>query len=246
MKAMIFAAGLGTRLAPLTVKQPKALIPFHGRPMLEWVIRRLVAAGFNELVINLHHHAGMIANFLEAKHNFNASIQLSYEEELLDTGGGIRKAAPFLQGEDAFLIHNADIISTIDLKKLFDSHQKSRADVTLAVRARDTSRYLLFDQQKMLCGWESMVDGQKVVTRTPSGSLTPFAFCGVHVVSGEILKHLQNEKKFSIIKEYLRWAPTHTIQYQSTDDSLWADLGTVEKIQNAELTFPPDFFLNLL
>ncbi len=242
MKAMIFAAGLGTRLAPLTNTMPKALVPVHGRPMLEWVIRRLISSGFDELIINLHHFARQIGDFLEANHNFGAKIHLSYENELLDTGGGIKQAARLLQGNEPFIVHNADILSGIDLGALYKKHIQSAADVTLAVRARSTSRYLLFDSGKHLCGWKSLKNNEKTITRGPIGKLVPSAFCGIHIISPYMIRHLRDADKFSIIKEYLRWAPKFNIYPAATDAYPWADLGTTEKISAAEKSFPISYF----
>ncbi len=242
MKAMIFAAGLGTRLAPLTDNRPKALVPVRGRPMLEWVIRRLIAAGFDDIVINLHHHAGMISDFLKTRSNFGVSIHLSFEDALLDTGGGIKQAAHWLKGEKAFLVHNADILSTINLKKMYDFHNQNMADVTLAVRDRKTSRYLLFDREKNLCGWESVPGKEKIITRPAIGLLARRAFCGIHVISSAMLDRFGDKTKFSIIDSYLKWAPEYKIQSYDTEDSLWADLGSPEKLRIAENVFPPDFF----
>ena len=146
MKAMIFAAGLGTRLKPLTDHMPKALVPVNGRPMLEHVILKLKQSGFNELVINIHHFGEQIIDFLEANQNFGLTIHISDErEQLLDTGGGIKKAAPFFQGNEPFLIHNVDILSDTDLKALYEYHLHSGNDATLLASKRTTARYLLFD-----------------------------------------------------------------------------------------------------
>ena len=152
MKAMIFAAGLGTRLKPLTDHMPKALVPVAGKPMLEHVIEKLKATGFDEIVINVHHFAQQIIDFLKANNNFGIKIWISDEtEELLDTGGGIKKTAHFF--DEPFLVHNADILSNVDLKALYDYHLTSGNDATLLVSSRKTVRYLLFDDANRLCGW---------------------------------------------------------------------------------------------
>ena len=152
MKAMIFAAGLGTRLKPLTDHMPKALVPVAGKPMLEHVIEKLKASGFNEIVINVHHFGNQIIDFLKEKDNFGIQIWISDEtEELLDTGGGIKKAAHFF--DEPFLVHNADILSNVNLKDLYEFHQASKNDATLLVSPRKTVRYLLFNEENRLCGW---------------------------------------------------------------------------------------------
>ena len=149
---MIFAAGLGTRLTPLTDHMPKALVPVAGKPMLEHVILKLIASGFDEIVINVHHFAEQIIDFLKDKNNFGIKIWISDEtEELLDTGGGIKKASSLLN--DPFLVHNADILSNVDLKPLYDFHLASESAATLLVSPRKTVRYLLFDQTHRHCGW---------------------------------------------------------------------------------------------
>ena len=151
---MIFAAGLGTRLKPLTDHMPKALVPVAGKPMLEHVILKLIAAGFNEIVINVHHFANQIIEFLKEKENFGITIHISDETDcLLDTGGGIKKAASFFTDGEPFLVHNVDILSNTDLKSLYDYHINSNNDATLLVSSRKTVRYLLFNAQQDLCGW---------------------------------------------------------------------------------------------
>ena len=152
---MIFAAGLGTRLKPLTDRIPKALVPVNGIPMLQHVILKLKQAGFTEIVINIHHFGEQIISFLQAHQNFGIMVRISDErEELLDTGGGIKKAIPFFSGNEPFLVHNVDILSDTDLKALYDYHRQSTNDATLLVSQRETSRYLLFDKDNArLCGW---------------------------------------------------------------------------------------------
>ena len=187
---MIFAAGLGSRLKPLTDTMPKAMVPIAGRPMLEHVILKLKAAGFTEIVINIHHFGDQILDFLKANGNFGLTIHISDERELLlDTGGGVRKARPFFENSDEpFLIHNVDILSDVNLKELYDYHLQSGAVATLLASRRKTSRYLLFDVDKRLCGWINK-DTEQV---KPEGlyydrSLyQEYAFSGIHVLSPAI------------------------------------------------------------
>ena len=161
MKAMIFAAGLGTRLRPLTDNMPKALVPVAGKPMLERVILRLKEAGFNEITVNIHHFGEQIIDFLRAHDNFGTEIHISDERGmLLDTGGGIKKARPFLDGQEPFLVHNADILTDIDLAGLYRHHLESDAESTLLVSERKTSRYLLFDDDYHLHGWINKSTGE--------------------------------------------------------------------------------------
>lgn len=173
MKAMIFAAGLGSRLKPLTDTMPKALVPIAGRPMLEHVILKLKAAGFTEIMINIHHFGEQILDFLKANENFGLIIHISDERDLLlDTGGGVKKARSFFENSDEpFLIHNVDILSDVNLKELYDYHLQSGAVATLLASQRKTSRYLLFDTDKRLCGWinkdtEQVKPGSSVVMTT--------------------------------------------------------------------------------
>ncbi len=209
MKAMIFAAGLGTRLKPLTDHTPKALVPVNGHPMLEHVILKLKAAGCTEAVVNVHHFGQQIIDFLHANQNFGITIHISDERnELLDTGGGIKKASSFFSGTAPFLVHNVDILSDVDLKALYDFHLQSGNDATLLVSPRETSRYLLFDTNIRLCGWLNKPTGQT----KPAGFIyrhdiyNEYAFSGIHVVSPSLFRYMDNqwEGKFPIMDFYLQ------------------------------------------
>ena len=209
MKAMIFAAGLGTRLRPLTDNMPKALVPVAGKPMLQHVIERMKAAGFNEITINIHHFGEQIIDFVQANQQFGITIHISDERgELLDTGGGIKKARPFLDGDEPFLVHNADILTDVDLHKLYQHHLTNNADATLLVSQRNTSRYLLFDNDNRLKGWVNKTTGEV----KPQGfsynenKLSELAFGGIHIISPRLFHLLEGEQwqgKFSIISFYL-------------------------------------------
>ena len=154
MKALIFAAGLGTRLKPLTDTMPKALVKVGGKPMLEHVILHLKEQGFCDIIINIHYLGEQIIDFLKANHNFGINICISDERsEVLETGGGILKAADFLEDDEPFLVHNSDILTNIDLRGLYQQHIENKADATLLVGQRDTSRYLIFNHEDTLCGW---------------------------------------------------------------------------------------------
>ena len=158
---MIFAAGTGSRLKPYTDHIPKALIPIDGKPMLEHIILKLKAAGFTEIIINVHHLGEQIIEFLTGKDNFGITIHISDERDyLLDTGGGIKHAAQFLQGDEPFLVHNVDIISNVDLKALYQHHLDTNPLATLLVSKRDTSRYLLFNKENKLSGWRNKETGE--------------------------------------------------------------------------------------
>ena len=171
MKAMIFAAGLGTRLRPITDSIPKALVPVAGKTLLEHVIEKLSNEGFDELIINVHHHAEKIIDFLAEHHNFGLHIEISDEREmLLDTGGGIRKAAEFFNDGKPFLIHNVDILSNANLKALYEKHIASDNIATLLVKDRETSRYLLFNEEQRLQGWMNVKTGE---VKSPIPDFTP-------------------------------------------------------------------------
>ena len=171
MKAMVLAAGLGTRLRPLTDDRPKALVEIGGRTMLEITLARLRAFGIREVIVNVHHFAGMIVDYLKANDNFGMRIEVSREEILLDTGGGLKKAAYFFLENSSdlevpFILHNVDIVSTIDLRRMVQFHNDNRALATLAVQDRKSSRYLLFDEQLQLCGRRSGSDGEAELVAT--------------------------------------------------------------------------------
>lgn len=239
MKAMIFAAGLGTRLKPLTDHMPKALVPVAGRPMLEHVILKLKAAGFTELVINIHHFGEQILDFLRANQSFGLTIHISDERDcLLDTGGGIRKAEPFFRGNEPFLIHNVDILSDTDLKALYEYHRQSGNDATLLASRRKTIRYLLFDDEKRLCGW---INKDTLQTKPEGFAYNPehhheYAFSGIHVISPSLF-HYMDERwtgKFSIMDFYLQTCREARIGGCLTDTLHLIDIGKPETLTQAE------------
>jgi len=237
MKAMIFAAGLGTRLKPLTDKMPKALVPVAGKPMLEHVINKLKAAGFDEIVINVHHFAQQIIDFLKANDNFGIQIHISDETEaLLDTGGGIKKASPYFN--EPFLVHNADILSNVDLKALYDFHIASGNDATLLVSPRKTVRYLLFDDTNRLCGW---VNKDTLQTKPDGFVYQPeiqkeYAFGGIHVISPTLFKYMENDwtGKFSIMDFYLQTRKEAHLESYAKEDLHLIDIGKLDTLAKAE------------
>lgn len=231
---MIFAAGLGTRLMPLTENKPKALVELNGIPLLEIAARKLINSGFDELIINVHHFPDLIKNFLKAKNNFGIEINISDESShLLDTGGGIKKASWFFGNKDPFIVHNVDIVSALDLKEFYNSHCASGAAATLAVSNRKSSRYFLFDEKKNLCGWKNEKTGETKITRSPSGDLRQLAFCGIHAADPGIFKYFPDDSVFSIVDFYLNVALEESITYFDQSDSLWFDIGTPEKLKTA-------------
>ncbi len=235
MKAMIFAAGLGTRLAPLTNDRPKAMVEVGGMPLLEICIRRLIRYGFTDIVVNVHHFADLIIDFLRDKNNFGINIKISDEREmLLETGGGLKKVAWFFDDNEPFLVCNVDILTNLDLRKLYDTHCASWAIATLATRTRDTSRYLLFDKKNTLQGWKNMKTGEVRLPSNSTAELTPFAFSGIHVINPAIFDMMREEGKFSIIETYLNLVPNHTLKAYPHDDDIWLDVGKPESLAKAE------------
>ena len=240
MKAMIFAAGLGTRLRPLTDNMPKALVSVASKPMLERVILRLKDAGFNDITINIHHFGGQIIDFLHAHNNFFVDIHISDERgELLETGGGIKKARPLLEGNEPFLIHNSDILTDIDLNAFYRHHIESKADATLLTNRRKTSRYLLMDKDNRLCGWTNLSTGEVLPKELdyPSDHYQLQAFGCVHVLSPSIFQYMENERwtgKFSIIPFYVDICSQAHIQGYPIDSENWFDVGKPETLAKAE------------
>jgi NDP-sugar pyrophosphorylase family protein len=236
MKAMILAAGLGTRLRPLTNDRPKALVEVAGRTLLEIAIARLRECGVREVIVNVHHFAGMVTEYLRGKSNFGMRIEISEEGSLLDTGGGLKKAAWFFREEDPeapFILHNVDVISTIDLRQSLDFHTQNQALATLAVQQRQTSRYLLFDEQMRLCG-RRLVEEQKTELVRPSLQFAELAFSGIHVISPRLLGMMSEEGAFSIVQCYLRLAGEgEKIVAYRADGDYWRDLGKPESVARA-------------
>jgi mannose-1-phosphate guanylyltransferase len=240
MKAMILAAGLGTRLRPLTDDRPKALVEVGSRTLLEITLRRLHHFGVRDVIVNVHHFADVVVDYLKEHSNFGMRIEISREEVLLDTGGGLKKAAWFFleTPDQPFILHNVDVLSTIDLDTMLQFHRNNQALATLAVQKRETSRYLLFDSQNQLCGRRNQNNPQPEIVRPPaarsSGELQALAFSGVHVISPRLLTRIIEEGVFSIITSYLRLAAEgENITAFQADDYYWRDLGTAENVKQA-------------
>jgi NDP-sugar pyrophosphorylase family protein len=235
MKAMVFAAGLGTRLRPLTNDRPKALVEIAGRSLLEITLIRLRTFGIHDVIINVHHFADQIVDYLSAHDHFGMRIEISREDVLLDTGGGLKKAAWFFQGEaEPFIVHNVDVVSTIDLARMIQFHNSHDALATLAVKDRETSRPLLFDDALQLCGRKLIREGKTELVRT-SGPLTALAFSGIHVISTRLLDMLEEDGVFSIIPAYLRLASHgEKILGFRADEYYWRDLGRIADLKQAE------------
>ncbi|HEY1806751.1 MAG TPA: nucleotidyltransferase family protein [Terracidiphilus sp.] len=239
MKAMVLAAGLGTRLRPLTNDRPKALVTVAGRTLLEITLLRLRSFGVNEVIVNVHHFADRIVDYLQSNRNFGMRIEISREDVLLDTGGGLKKAAWFFledggQNAEAFLVHNVDVLSTIDLASMIRFHTEHNALATLAVQQRDTSRPLLFSEHDKLCGRRAGRDAE-IEWAVGEQKADALAFSGIHVLSPRIFADLSEEGVFSIIPAYLRLAAQgEKILAFHADDSYWRDLGRPENVAEAE------------
>lgn len=233
MKAMILAAGLGTRLRPLTNDRPKALVEVAGRTLLDLTLARLRALEIFEVIVNTHHHAEMIADYLRAHRNFGMQIALSPEPILLNTGGGLKNAAAFFltPGPDAFLVHNVDVLSTIDITQMLRQHTATGALATLAVQPRANSRQLLFDSAGQLSGRQ--ISGKTHLVRNVTDPKSQ-AFSGIHILSTRIFKKLTEESPFSIIDAYLRLAAEgeNILAFQD-GDAYWRDLGRPESLDQA-------------
>ena len=239
MKAMIFAAGLGTRLRPLTDTLPKALVRVGGKPLLQHTIEKLTAAGFDEIIINIHHFGQQIIDFVEANNRFGIRIEFSDErEQLLDTGGGIKKAAWFFDDNRPFLVHNVDILSTVDLREVMNHHLNSEVPSTLVCSERETNRYLLFNDQNHLRGWINKKTGEvksPVSGFQPTG-YAPLAFSGIQLLLPSLLREMDSfPDRFSIIDFYLSLCNTHPITAYLPDKGNILDVGKLEAIQQAEL-----------
>ncbi|HPC36703.1 MAG TPA: nucleotidyltransferase family protein [Candidatus Marinimicrobia bacterium] len=238
MKALILAAGIGKRLRPLTNRTPKALIEIGGRPLLHIAIEYLAKYGFDEIIINVHHYADQIIKYLEVNQYFGHNILISDEtDQLLDTGGALKKTAWFFDDDKPFLIYNVDILCDLDLGQFYRHHQESGALATLAVRKRASERYLLFDEANILCGWQNFKTGEIVQTRPSDLPPRQLAFSGISVLSPEILRHLPRKNVFSLIDLYLRLAPKYTIKGFQHNESLWLDVGNPENLAKASEFF---------
>jgi NDP-sugar pyrophosphorylase family protein len=225
---MILAAGQATRLRPLTDHKPKALLEWEGNTLLEHVILKLKSAGFTSIIINVHHFAGMIIDFVKQKDHFGIRIEFSHEkDQLLDTGGGIAKASWFF-GKDPFLVYNVDILSNIDLRTMYQDHLKSGDMATLAVKERVTTRSLLMDKAGKLKGWRDNRSGETILCGTSTEGLAPIAFSAIHIMDPQILQYFPKKKRFPLMPFYLELAKTFPVNLYRHDRDSWTDMGKLE------------------
>lgn len=237
MKAMILAAGLGTRLKPFTNSTPKALVPILGKPVIEHVILKLKKQGFNEVIINIHHFGDQIIDFIKSKNYFDIRIEFSDErDKLLDTGGAIKKASWFFDADESILIHNTDIISDVNLSAVYDNHIQNKAMATLVVNERESSRYLFFDENNNLKGWVNEKSG-KTISSSDYNPLKhhKLAFFGIHVLSGNAITYMKDfPDKFSIIDFYLSICDKNSVHAFLANDNYMVDVGKLESLDRAE------------
>ncbi|MBK6282732.1 MAG: nucleotidyltransferase family protein [Draconibacterium sp.] len=238
MKAMIFAAGLGTRLNDETSGKPKALVDVGGKTLLQRAIEKLKNEGVSEIVINVHHFSNLVISFLK-NNDFGIKIHISDEtEKLLDTGGGLKKAEVYLEGDEPILIYNVDIISNLNLKLLLKDHLKTKAFVTLAVRNRETQRYFKFDQNNQLVGWINKKTGESKISRQENfENAIEMAYSGIHIVQPELFSLMPETDRFSITNFYLELAKTKSIKGYFDDSDLWMDVGKPEQLEEARRLF---------
>lgn len=233
MKAMIFAAGLGTRLMPLTSNKPKALVEVRGKPLLQIQIEKLISLGVDEFIVNVHHFADQVVTFLKSHDNFGVRIEVSDESrQLLDTGGGIKQTSWFFDDGKPFLVHNVDVLTDLDIQGMMKRHTDTGALVTLAVRNRSTSRYLLFDDELRLCGWLNDQSGEEIFVHRKE-NLQRLAFSGIHCLDPAVFKQISENGKFSIINTYLRLAKNNEIKAFIHNDSFWKDVGKPQDLEDA-------------
>lgn len=238
MKAMLFAAGLGTRLKEETEGKPKALVEIGDKTLLQRAIEKLKNEGASELVVNVHHFSDLMKSYLK-EHDFGVPVKISDEtDELLETGGGLKKAAPLLENDEPIVLYNVDILSNLKLNDVLDYHKKNNALATLVVRDRETQRYFKFNGERRLVGWTNKKTGEtKVSLPCDFGEAISMAFSGIHIISPEILKLLPDKKRFSITDWYLDLAKNHYIQGYFDNSDLWMDVGKPEQLAKARKLF---------
>lgn len=241
MKALLLAAGLGTRLKPFTDHHPKALAPVNGRSLLEWNIRNLQRFGIYDLVVNVHHFADQIIAVLQKEKGFGSRVEISDESDaVLETGGGLKKAAPFFEGEKELLVMNVDMLTNANIGTLIAAHSSKNALATLAVQQRSSSRYFLFDGDMKLGGWKNIQTGEHRPAEIAPG-LNPFAFSGIQVLDAAIFQKIRQEGKFSLVDVYLDLCLSEKITgYDHTGDLL-LDVGKPESLAKAETLFHDTF-----
>lgn len=238
MQAMIFAAGLGTRLKDETADKPKALVDVGGKPLLQRAIEKLSAEGVSKIVVNVHHFAPLVIDFINSK-DWGIPVLISDEsDKLLETGGGLKFASHLFSPNEPILIYNVDILSSINLHDIFAQHTKTKAIATLVVRQRKTQRYFKFDSEHNLVGWINKKTGETKISR-PENFLeaAEMAFSGIHIVDPEIFDFMPDEDRFSIVQVYLELAKTKNIKGYFDSSELWMDVGKPAQLEEARNIF---------
>lgn len=237
MKALLLAAGLGTRLKPWTDHHPKALAVVNGKSLLQRNIEYLQQAGIRKVVVNVHHFAQQIVDAIQQNQGWGSDVQISDETDaVLETGGGLVKAQPFFANETDFVVMNADILTDLDLNKMIQQHQQSGAIATLATTQRESSRYFLFDVAERLSGWTNAKTGEEKIMREPS-PLHRAAFSGVHVINTQLFQHIQRTGKFSMVDVYLDICAEQIIKGYDHTGGLLLDVGKPESLDKAAAIF---------
>lgn len=231
--AFVFAAGLGTRLYPLTADRSKAMVLYHNRPLIEHAINKIIEAGIHDIVINVHHFPDQIIEFVH-NHHFDARIRFSDERAYLrDTAGGLKFAEPFLKDSHFLLLYNVDILTDLDLREMFRAHLDTKSDVTLAVRDRKTSRYFVFDSDNLqLCGWKNVSTEEQVLSKNVQNRLLDLAFSGVHIMNTDFVQFIPSVEKSSLTPLYLQLMDKHKITGFLHQKDQWMDVGKYEEFKN--------------
>lgn len=237
-KAMIFAAGLGTRLKPFTDRHPKALVVINGKTLLQRNIEYLAKFGIKDVIINVHHFADQIKKIIKKTNGFGSNISISDESDrVLETGGGLKKASWFFDKSNLpFVVLNVDVLTNLDLNEMMEQHKNLNPLATLAVTTRHTSRYLLFDEIPNLCGWKNTKTGEQKISRD-ADQFFEKAFSGIHIISSKIFSLMKMEGKFSMIDAYLELAKTQVIAAFDHSNTKFIDVGKPESILKAEKMF---------
>ncbi len=234
-KAMILCAGLGSRLKPITIQKPKALVEINKKTLLQRNVEYLQSFGITDLIINVHHLAKQIIDTVEENKGWGSNISISQEDSLLDTGGGVKKAAPFFSNEKHFLVMNVDILTNLNINNMFTFHCEQQADVTLAVSTRHSHRvFLLKETNNQLCGWKNTKTGELKTPKPIKTAINTFAFSGVHILNTSMIKELLKDDIFSIIDFYINLSQKKNIIGYDHSNDMIIDVGKPEKISIAE------------
>lgn len=234
MNAMIFAAGLGTRLRPLTNDRPKALVEINGITMLEMALRKMESAGISRVIVNVHHFRDKMLEFIRNYQSATMEVVVSDEsDQLLDTGGGLLKARSLFMPDEPILLYNVDIVTTASLPQFIDFHTKYDPVVSMMVKQRPTSRYLMFNKEMQLSGWQNTKTGEKIICRE-ADQYENFGFQGIHIVSPCIFDLITETGKFPIMELYLRLAGHYTFKGYESKNELWFDIGSPEKLEHTK------------